>query len=87
LHGEEINLSEREPGMDIKETIEQDIEKEIKGMEAIDELCARVLVSFGQTVALLLTNRDYVRLAELKRITEELFTEADKARQAARTVH
>jgi hypothetical protein len=73
--------------MEDKESIEVDIEKEIKGMNPIDELCSRILVHFGQTIAMLLTNRDTARLNELKRIVDELFLEAEKAQQAARTVH
>jgi len=73
--------------METKEMIEQDIEKEIADMNPIDELCARICVNLGKVIAMLLTNGDTPRLEELKRICIELFDEAEKAKNAARTVH
>jgi len=66
--------------MDSKESIKAEIETEIEKMGAVDELCARVVVNLAQTISLLLTNRDDARLGELKRISLELFDEAERAR-------
>jgi hypothetical protein len=88
MHEGVTRLSDKEKRqMDIKEEISQEIEEKILGMDRVDELCARVLVNLGQTIAMLLTNRDHARLDELERIMIELFEEARKAKDAARTVH
>jgi len=71
---------------ELKTEIKAEIEAQIESMGAVDTLCARVCTNLAQTIAMLLTNRDMPRLAELERIIGELFAEAEKAKQTRQTL-
>lgn len=68
--------------METREEIQTKVENDIKSMEQPDDrLCGTVCINLAQTIAFLLNNRDLPRLAELQKVTNELFSEAGKTIQ------
>jgi hypothetical protein len=62
------------------------IAKEIEGMNRTERACATAMVLVGETVCLLLNQRNWEALEEVKRVCDEMFREVDRLKNEKRNV-
>jgi hypothetical protein len=62
------------------------IRKEIEGMNRTERACATAMVAVGETIALLLSRRDFAAIEEIKKVCDEMFREVDKLKNEKKNI-
>jgi hypothetical protein len=62
------------------------IRKEIEGMNQTERAVATAMVLVGETIALLLNQRNWDAIEEVRKVCEEMFREVDRLRDEKRNV-
>jgi hypothetical protein len=62
------------------------IQKEIQSMDPVGRACATAMVLVGETVCLLLNQRNWEAIEEVKRVCDELWAEVERLKNEKRNI-